>query len=621
MNMHPYGHPGPIQRTLTFVLCLFMAVGPSVSTFAMIGDEEDIQDAPPADPADPVDAGDVFYSFDDPSVAITAIPDGSGRITIALDDVLLEDAVRMFAQTTGANIITAGSLMADKRVTVSLQSVEWRPALRSILDLHQFALVESPPASEIFTIIPRLPDAPEPTQVQTFFLKYTTVSDVSPTIRSMLRGNATITTFPSRNAMVIRATEANLGEVDKLITELDVPGKQVLIEAKIVELTDEAAKQLGLRWDSLEAFNVTAGLGPFSRLASSVNKTDNINTRTASDGFTSVRTSRQAADIAREPLNTGVNPDVIGGDGGSHSSIRGYGTGAERFDYSDRMARNTSESIDSFSRQVSRAQSTILEMDSLRVVLSALEKMDGVSIVSNPKIIVSSGESKARFQVGDREPIIRTTRTTGTQESPGDKIVAELDTSINTEFIKNGYLYTGIELEVMATVKTDDFIEAYITPSLRRWIDNKVIGDNSWPLVNEKKISTTFTLRSGQTVAIGGLTDVQDRKQTTRVPYLGRIPVIGKLLFSHTRDVKKQVETIIFVTLSVADPDDLEHVSGIPEDSRLIHTRLLREQALRMEEEQKRREAEAALADKMSEGDAGPEILDQPMPRSARIRK
>ncbi|NLG36003.1 MAG: hypothetical protein GX548_11675, partial [Lentisphaerae bacterium] len=81
--------------------------------------------------------------------------DGRNLITVALDDVSLEDTVRLFAQTTGANIIVSGALLEGLRVTVNLREVDWRPALRSILDIHGLDLIERTPDSGVFSIQPK----------------------------------------------------------------------------------------------------------------------------------------------------------------------------------------------------------------------------------------------------------------------------------------------------------------------------------------------------------------------------------------------------------------------------------------------------------------------------------
>ncbi len=544
----------------------------------------------------------------------TRLVDGNERITISLDDVLLEDAVRMFAQTTGANIIATSAMLEGRRVTVNLRDVEWRPALRSILEIHDYSLVERTPGSGIYSIQTKAPDAPEPTHVQTYFLDYTTVGEVTNTISGMLRSDAVMTPFPSRNALVIRSDESNLSEISGLIRELDMPARQVLIEAKIMELSDEAMKQLGIRWDSLESFGVQAGVGPFTRHQRTERDLDRTTTRRELHGDTMIHTERSLVDPFGQRRLDSDNPDFIGGPGGTFGEdSEGFDTGRGLFGFRGRSAQLESEAVDSFRRQITTEQSAILEMDSLQLILSALERTDGVSIVSNPKIIVTSGSTNAFFTVGDREPIIETERERAIVDGQPDLLTAKLATHINTDFIREGYLETGIDLRVIATVKTEDFIEADIRPSLRRKIGEKTVEGNTWPLISVKEIGTQFTLRSGQTVAIGGLTGSEETTEVSRVPFLGSIPLLGRL-FRHEKDVTSQVETIIFVTLSVADPDGLEQVSGIPEDSRLVHTRMLRDQARRAEAEEQRRVLEEELLESGNAEDEGHDIQGSSSP-------
>lgn len=533
--------------------------------------------------------------------------EGTDRITITLDDVLLEDAVRMFARTTGANIIATSSLLAEKRVTVNLVDVDWRPALRSILEIHDLELAERSPGSGVFSIRARVADAPPPTMVQTFFLDYTTTGEVKETIESMLRPGASLTTFPSRNAIVVRAQEANLGEIADLIAELDRPGRQVLIETRILELTDEARKAVGIDWSVLAGYQV--GFTDMSRVFVN-DRSRRLESRergmlydyrgehSATHRFfdeTGAQIPGASVDFdtwRASPNFDGVYSDMRWDGTPTHYGTAEGGRGAAFESLSDRLS----------TRAYSDIMTAVLSPADFSIVLSALHATDGVSIVSNPKMLVTSGSTNAFFSVGFREPIIEVERQRGTQESPGDIITSRLATGINTEFIRQGYLEEGVDLRVIATVKTDDHIEADIRPSLRRAIDEKRVGDNSWPILSVKEINTTFTLRSGQTVAIGGLTEARENKVTTRVPILGSIPILGRL-FRHERDVTTQTETIIFVTLSVADPDRLDDDAGIPEDARIVHTRRLQDQQRRMEFQQQLEQLRAAQ--EASESTAG----------------
>jgi type II secretory pathway component GspD/PulD (secretin) len=528
----------------------------------------------------------------------TRMEDGEQKITITLDGVSLEDTLRMFAQTARANIIAAPNLLTGLFVSVSLNDVDWIPALRSILEIHNFTLAERTPGSGVFTVQRRGADAPEPTSIKTFFLDYTTATEVHEPIQRMLtpgKSDLAALQFNSRNALVVRSTESNLGELQNLIGELDRPGKQILIETRIMELNDQASKQIGIRWDSLESFGIRAGLGPFSRVEETTrdltreSRFDREDSRSRTRSENSSRTSgdNRFFGIDGSPIVLTETEVIPSGAEGVPDTVvtRQIPTSQETVNFSSSSAISSidftgSEDsvVDGFARQIVESQSAILSMDSFQVVLSALERTDGVSVVSNPKMIVTSGSTNAFFKVGEREPIIRQQLIRGTTESPGDTVLAELDTSIATDFIRGGYLETGIDLGVVATAKTDDFIEAHIRPVLRRLIGQKEVSGNFWPIISVKEIGTSFTLRSGQTVAIGGLTDTQETKEISRIPVLGSIPVLGRF-FSHTKDVKRQIETIIFVTLSIADPDGLENQAGIPQDARLVHNRLLREQA------------------------------------------
>jgi type II secretory pathway component GspD/PulD (secretin) len=243
----------------------------------------------------------------------------------------------------------------------------------------------------------------------------------------------------------------------------------------------------------------------------------------------------------------------------------------ETTDSVDLSQTASSDVSDIFAQTISQNKAAILDVDGFDVVISALKRAEGVTVVSNPKIIVSSGQTNAFFSVGVREPIIKKTIKRGTIDSPGDEIIANLDTQISTDFIRNGYLNTGIELRVIPVVKTDELIEAKIIPSLRRKVGEKTVEGNSWPVISVKEIATQFTLRSGQTVAIGGLTDTVTDREVSSIPVLGAIPIIGKYLFSHEKDVKKQSETIIFVTLSLADASIIKDDAAIPLHSQLIY--------------------------------------------------
>jgi type II secretory pathway component GspD/PulD (secretin) len=492
-------------------------------------------------------------------------------ISITLNDVPLIDVVRMFTLVSGANIV-ANSDTLTGTVTVNLKDVEWKPALNSILDMHGFSLVEKELNSGVYSIVQRPLDAPIPMLTKSFKLKFATVADISPIIRNMLPESATLNEFNSRNMLVVRSTSESLSDIDQIIKEIDQPTKQVCVETKFMELKDSASKELGIRWDALQEFGMNLKAGPFTYDRTAQNALSRTDTQNQYDRNTLIDSSKKLYDMY------GVqHPEIDPADDTRVLATRTIEDNIER------GKENTQEIIKSFNENIENTQAAILELDQFQVVLSALYNTEGVSLISNPKLIVANGATNAMFSVGDREPIIRTEIQRGTTESPGDIITASLDTEINTGYIKQGYLETGIDLRVIPVVKTDNLIEAELIPSLRRKTGDKTIGDNSWPIISVKEIRTRFTLLSGQTVAIGGLTDTGDTKEISKVPLLGDIPLIGKYLFSHSKKVKSQVETIIFVTLSIANPEEIHNNIGIPEYGDLVHKRLITDKILHQE--------------------------------------
>ena len=482
----------------------------------------------------------------------------SNLITISLDDVAMEDVVRMFSRISNANIIATPSNLTA-RVTANLDGVEWKPALTSILSMHNLALVEKPVGSGVYSIMPRAADAPDPLVVETIFLEYTTVVEVTPVVQSMLPERGSLSTFTSRNALVIRSTADNISEIKSVIKDIDIQSKQICIEALFMELNDSAIKQLGIRWDALGEFKVTAGAGPFT-------SKETVNRTQSRDDALSLKDNRSSVDVLSRKFDEFGVPLAETPPSPTRTITDTIDAGR---DY-------TSDIKDSFKKTIEESQSAILSIDTLEVVLSALKTTAGVSVVSNPKMIVANGATNAFFRVGSREPITKTSVEKGTQDSPGNTYTTELDTGISTDFIEGGYAHTGIELKVIPTVKTDNLIEALIEPSLRRKTDDKVTRDpetqevlTSYPVISVKEIKTRFTLESGQTVAIGGLTDTKKSKVTSKIPLLGDIPLIGKYLFSHTKDEKSQTETIIFVTLTIANPSNLTESEAIPEHATL----------------------------------------------------
>ncbi len=518
-----------------------------------------------------------------PEIETLAVPnfgpegDGKNLISVSLDDVPLQDVVRLFTRISGANIIATSTNLQGK-VTVNLQDVEWKPALGSILDMYSMMIAEKIPGSGIYSIQPKLS---EPMIAQTIFLNFASVSNVITVVHPMLGVGGSVSPFINANALVVRASAANLVDIRKVISEIDTPRRQVYIEAKFMELTDEAIKDLGINWQVLESYGVGVGSMQWSveegrqKLQSRSDKLSQADQRSRVDQFNT------RFDSAGNQYNetTTITEEQPPGSGifASRSVTTPTRSVSDTIDQSRDVTRNVE---DSYSKSLSDIRTAVLNADEFKIMLSALKQNNGVSIVSNPKIIVANEET-ASIHIGENEPNIRGTVTAGQQGQANT-------TTYSLDAIKP-YFEFGISLLVTPTINNASNITVRIEPTLSRFVKNKVAPDNNtFPIEATKTIKTVFSLENGKTAAIGGLTETQDREVTTKIPLLGDIPLIGKWLFSHTHTQKSQQETIIFVTVGIASPGSIQKDQGLPEDTELVQKLILAKKAAKT-----MREAEA----------------------------
>ena len=350
------------------------------------------------------------------TVPVASFPSSEKQnlISVALDDVPLQDVVRLFTKISGANIIASSTNLQGK-VTVNLQDVEWKPALDSILDMYSLMVLEKVPGSSIYSVTVKPPGASDPMISQSIFLNHAQVSNVAAIVTRMLVKDGIVSAFPNANALVIRSTAANLNEIRKVVEEIDLPRQQVYIEAKFLELTDEAIKDLGINWQVLEGYGV--GVGTMSQtLIDSRSKFNGqrtglgtVDSDLRSAGASSAglpgsgaTDSRSSKDVLTSGNSLSLSDTTLDGLQSTVSSS----SGRDVSDTITKSANYTRESERIAGQHLSDVRTAVLSADDFRVVLSALQQINGISVVSNPKIIVANEET-ANIKIGNKEPNIK----------------------------------------------------------------------------------------------------------------------------------------------------------------------------------------------------------------------
>jgi type IV pilus assembly protein PilQ len=479
--------------------------------------------------------------------------DDSGMISFSFEDRPIREIITDFALLSGANIITPslGDEVLGKKTTVSLnfKLSEWKRNMQTVLSSQGLELYEEIPGSEIYLVREKVIGAAVPQETGVFSLNYATVSSIEPLVQKIVGEGGSISTFPDRNMLVVRGTAKNIQDVRDVLTKVDLPREQVFIEAKFLELRDGSQRDLGVNWGVLERYGLAAG----GLSSSYIRESTSTDTDTRTQFFDMFGRQYEDGTITEGSARTG-NPS-------SAMPITGL------------TATRTLDNV--VGATATKARSALLSADDFQLILSALDQGDGQSVISNPKIIVAN-EEEAEIHIGEKEPNVRIERTAGTEENPGGTTTAGLDGEVP-------WFESGIKVVVKPTIHTDENITVKISPEINRFVDakRKTISTEDlsleYPHLSTKKIDTVFSLESGQTAAIGGLTENTEESAKSSVPLLSSIPLIGRL-FSYEHTQQQQVETIIFVTVSLANPMDIEQSAGLPSQTKLAQDYQIREE-------------------------------------------
>ncbi len=467
------------------------------------------------------------------------------KIALTLTDTELVQVVDLFIKISGANIIASPTNLTG-RVTVSLRDVDWKTALLSILETQNLTLVETLPESKVFSIVPKPKDAPEPLFVENFKLQFLPAESLKDAAKQLVDPQGKVL-LAQGNKLSVLGTARKIQTVRELVDSVDKRVPQVVVESKFVELDDQAIKDLGINWQSLEGYTVS-----LSRPKMDFNVQT---TRRDLDQQAGVNVATTLDSATRTTPSAGTDARTV------NSSVNNIGVTGKNFTEFTEGELTTVPTYDKIDTRTFTA--SILSAEELALTLSALKQNTGTEIVSNPKIVVASGETSS-IHVGQRRPniVLQTASTTaGTANQ-------------SYEFGDPPWIETGVKVKVTPTVNTESNITVRIVPELDREIG--LIEPQpglTFPILASRKIESQFALESGKTVAIGGLTQTTDNEVVKKIPFLGDIPIIGKYLFSHSHTEKRQSEVIIFVTVVLAESETLSFSSGIPSEGRLITSR------------------------------------------------
>lgn len=330
-------------------------------------------------------------------------------------------------------------------------------------------------------------------------------AELAETVRTLI-GDAegrSVIVSPQANMVVVRAMPGELREVEAFLAGAQgTLQRQVILEAKILEVTLSEGFQAGINW---------AALG------------DNSSGDSILLGQTGGGT-------------------VFGGDNGGVSEIAGQGGNLDPND----LTMVSSALTSAFGGVFTMA----LQAGDFTAFIELLESQGDVQVLSSPRVSTVNNQ-KAVIKVGTDEYFvtdIETTTTTGTATTTSPSVTL-------TPF------FSGIALDVTPQIGSDSQVTLHIHPTVSEVQDQRkeiVIGaqDLSLPLAFSKVRESDSIIRakSGQIVVIGGLMQDTVEDHVAKTPLLGDVPLLGGL-FRHTRQVRRKTELVILLRPVVVDGD------------------------------------------------------------------
>ena len=175
-------------------------------------------------------------------------------------------------------------------------------------------------------------------------------------------------------------------------------------------------------------------------------------------------------------------------------------------------------------------------------VIQALANDNLARVLAEPNLTVMSGQP-ASFLAGGEFPIVVPQPSSGTNSS-----------TLSVEFKKY-----GVSLAFVPTVLSDGRINLHVAPEVSQLTTTGAVsipfgnGTASIPALLTRRAETTVELGSGQTYAIAGLMSDNTSVNTTSVPFLGDLPILGAL-FRSTSYQRQETELVILVTPYIVNP-------------------------------------------------------------------
>ncbi len=422
------------------------------------------------------------------------------KLSLNFQNVEVRAVLNVIADFTDLNIITSDTVGGN--ITLRLKDVPWDQALDIILQTRGLDLRKSgnviwiAPRDELATREKLALEAQsqinelEQTRTEAFQMNYQKAADVqkllSDPAQRMLskRGSAVVDT--RTNTLFVQDTPSRLEEVRKLIARIDVPVRQVMIEARIVEANELFNRNLGAKLGYNEVGGATGHRVPIP---------------------------------GEGGLRFGMGSTLGNVDTNSVGGVQGISGATTNGGLSVNMPAAGLNSFNAGTFAFTLFNSALTRF--LNLEISALEADGKGKTISSPRVLTAD-QVEAVIEQGTEIPYQQATSSGATSVSFRK---ANLSLKVKPQITPDG--------NIIMTLDVNKDEPGATTPA--------------GIAISTKHVKTEVLVENGGTVVIGGIFDQRDRNDTTKVPFFGDLPYIG-FLFKNNTATSSKTELLVFIT-------------------------------------------------------------------------
>jgi type IV pilus secretin PilQ/predicted competence protein len=397
------------------------------------------------------------------------------------DDV--GQVLRLLARQAKINMVVSDQVTGT--VTMRLEDVTALQAIAIIVKAKGLFMDQ---IDHVYYIKTAAEKTAEPTESDNYQFSYSRAKDVAPLLASQLSSKEAPQFDERTNTIFFRETRSNIDTVRKLLVTIDKPTKQVMIEARLVEVTANPRQSYGIDWSGVVG--------------------SSTNGKTISYGAPANTSGSSTSTSGNIPLN-----DLALGNPANNNILGNFS-------------------------HLALGQFAILSVPQMSATLRLLNEDADAEFLANPRV-VTADNLQAKIEINRAQPVpqLNFNEQTATAVFGGFQDKKFGNTLIVTPSInKDNFVTLKVKPEISNKVGDSTFVFAGATVAS--------------PIIDTRTLESNVLIQSGDTLAIGGLLQDEVAKARNKVPMLGDVPILGYLFQNHLNSRTKR-NLLVFVTPTI----------------------------------------------------------------------